>query len=160
LFLGSIRAAVTKSIVDTSDEARRWLTLLRLGVAVAAFLILLSHHTITMVANIISLAIGFSFNFSMSTFYFSGVRTHLKDHGYLKLALSKTRTPRSRCVRRKRKQQHGDDQHPKTDLWKKANHSISANRIFEGRNIGAMNVPRQELISSTPSRHWREPGPS
>lgn len=41
LFLGSIRAAVTKSIVDTSDEARRWLTLPKLGVAVTAFQILL-----------------------------------------------------------------------------------------------------------------------
>jgi hypothetical protein len=41
LFLGSNRAAVTKSIVDTSDEARRWPTLPRLGVAVTAFQILL-----------------------------------------------------------------------------------------------------------------------
>jgi hypothetical protein len=93
----------------------------------------------------------------MSTFLFSGVRTHLKDHGILKLALSKTRTPRSRSVRRKREPQHGDDEHPEADLWKKAYHSISENRTFDRRNIGALNVPRQEPINSTPSRHWREP---
>jgi hypothetical protein len=112
--------------------------------------------TITIVTNIISLAIGFGFNFSMSTFLFSGVRTHLKDHGFLKLACQKRGRRGLVLCGESANSSTATINAPKPISGRKPIIRFPQTVYLICRNIGARNVPRQELISSTPFRHWRE----